>query len=409
MHGQWFVRRAFPSEKRDSQNRRKYTQIARLCEPETQERAAELAVEIEQIYFAAVNGVIAEAARVKTVGEFLTERLAIKEGSIERATHVFYEGLLRRHVQPYQFAALPLDTLNDRDADHAQKLYRDLKEAGVPPATIRKVHKVLRSEFAVAHRRGKLQWNPCDGAILPKAPRREIHYFTKEQARKLVEFCRKSDEFIIFELALETGMRPGEYLALSWNCVSASFSTIQVKRALESDLPGGGFGFKGPKSEASKRFIDLSPQLAERLKRQKEIVEERKVRFRKLANGPAATERQKVERRRAREALKAMTEYDLVFPSPQLGVPISRKNLRNRQLEKLLEGIGLTGRGQNLYSFRHTCVTLMIEAGVDLKTIADKLGHADPTLILRTYGHVLDSMKTRSTEKLAAALYDSGP
>ena len=80
-------------------------------------------------------------------------------------------------------------------------------------------------------------------------------------------------------------------------------------------------------------------------------------------------------------------------------------NLNRREFAEALKKTKISASGHSLYSLRHSCATLLLEAGVDVLTIAQKLGHVDGTQVIKTYGHVLPSMSDGAIDKLSDALY----
>jgi integrase len=88
---------------------------------------------------------------------------------------------------------------------------------------------------------------------------------------------------------------------------------------------------------------------------------------------------------------------------------MSRLNLTRRRFKPLLEEIGLDASKYSLYTLRHTCATLSLAAGANIKAVAEKLGHADVNMLLTVYAHVLPSMRAEATEKLGNVLYPKGP
>lgn len=113
-------------------------------------------------------------------------------------------------------------------------------------------------------------------------------------------------------------------------------------------------------------------------------------------------EQRKLRRKVAREHLAALTEHNLVFPS-KAGTPAASHNLGIRNMKKACKAAKVDTH--SLYSLRHTMATIALANGVNVKTVSEKLGHADVAITLNTYAHVLPIMKSGAVSVLADALY----
>ncbi len=115
---------------------------------------------------------------------------------------------------------------------------------------------------------------------------------------------------------------------------------------------------------------------------------------------------QQLKEHRARQAedlLKIGVPADLVFTTAE-GGPIYRRNLLKRHLKPLLKAAKLPAT-LTLYCLRHTCATLLLQAGVHPKIVSERLGHASIVLTLDTYSHVLPTMQDEATAQIERMLY----
>ena len=108
--------------------------------------------------------------------------------------------------------------------------------------------------------------NPCDVCELPRLEKTEMKYFSSEEVSKFLEKAKSDKYFLIFLLALETGMRPEEYLAVQWKDIDLENGDLSVRRALIWNRKGGGFRFEEPKTSKSRRSIPLSNSIVSALK-----------------------------------------------------------------------------------------------------------------------------------------------
>lgn len=357
--GQWHVRRVFATTERDAKGRIVYEEITRRCDPETKERVKEVSDFIESEY----RNAKIDRTKVPTLTEFTRTFLAAKKLSVARRTYEMADDLFTRFVEHSSLGRLPLPEVKALDI---QTFYSALMSRGYSANTVRKIHTFLSTVFNQALKWESVVRSPCRGVLLPKAESREIRVMDQDEARRFIAACRTSDRFIVFEFALETGLRPGEYLALRWADIDGN--TVRVRQSLSQGLKGGGYEMNEPKTKGSRRTIKISNHLRSRLDR--------------------------LPRKR-----------DLVFPGPRRGKPQNTRNLGQRDFKDVCEIAGLDPKHFSLYSLRHTMATLSLAGGVNIKALAEKMGHADIKLLLSTYSHVLPDMRDEATEKLAGLLY----
>lgn len=271
---------------------------------------------------------------------------------------------------------------------HLQDVYDAVSKKGLD-ASVAKLHSYLRIFFRYAVKKGVLRKNPCDQTDVPKPAKKEIVTLTPEESKAFITASRTVGNGIIFEFALETGMRPEEYLALRWRDIDWTRSAIQIRQVVCENRTGGGFYFKSPKTAKSARQIPLSPELRSLLLDHKRTQNEQRLAS-KVAYEP----------------------LDLVFAT-QIGTPLQLKNIRTRVFLPILEAIGIIEKIEDggklkkikqknvtLYSLRHTCATLLLMAGENPKVVAERLGHASVVLTLDTYSHVVPTMQEKATERL---------
>jgi integrase len=151
-----------------------------------------------------------------TVGEYLDRWLNDSDrGSVRTSTYERHEQITRLHLKP----ALGRVKLSKLTPAHLQGLYRDKLDSGLSPATVQKIHTVLHKALTQA-----LKWNmiPRNAADAVKAPRpapEEMHPLSPDGARKLIETAHGDPLEALYILAVHTGMRQGELLALKWEDV----------------------------------------------------------------------------------------------------------------------------------------------------------------------------------------------
>jgi integrase len=162
-----------------------------------------------------------------------------------------YEGLLRRYVRP----GLGAKALASISALDIQTLYGDLLVRSLSARSIRYTHAVLRSALKQATRWNLILANPADSVDLPRQNRRQIGVLNVEQARTFIKAISGHPYRSLFALALTTGMRPSEYLGLTWNDLDLDRGTVSVSHTLE--WRKGGWQFAETKRSRSRRLVKL--------------------------------------------------------------------------------------------------------------------------------------------------------
>ncbi len=264
-----------------------------------------------------------------------------------------------------------------------QKLYNKLTAAGRSPRTVRYVHAILTSAFSSAIKWHMLSVNPCSHADLPKKVHTEMKAFSRVEAKRFLEACKTDRLGSMFAFALESGMRPEEYLGLKWSDLDFEKCTATVQRTLvRRKSKGGGWYFGEPKTAKSRRTVPMGKEI---------FAELRSLRSAQLEL-----------------MMKLGTEYernDLVFAtdSTNFGKPLDLKNIRNRNFARILKAADL--EGFRVYDLRRNMATLMLAEGVNPKMVSERLGHANIALTMDTYSHVLPDMQLEATARLGKVLY----
>jgi integrase len=201
---------------------------------------------------------------------------------------------------------------------------------------------------------------------------------TTEQARSFLRTAAQSSQACVFAVALTTGMRPSEYLALCWRDIDWDRGTISVVRTLHRNE--GQWTFADTKRVRSRRVVKLQMWVLDLL--------------RKLKGGVGEA-----------EAACDSVFADLIFTTTR-GAPTSEEYLVKKHFKPLLREASLPNI--RLYDLRHTSATLALAVGVAPKVVSEQLGHASAAFTLDTYSHVLPHMQDEAAAKMEAALLN-GP
>jgi integrase len=269
---------------------------------------------------------------------------------------------------------------------HVESFYALLAKEGSSARSIKVVHAVLHRALAHAVYLNLVSRNVCDIAkkSLPQHTRYEIQTLTKEQAQRLLEEVRGQEQFeALLTLAITTGMRRGELVALRWSDIHFEESYLQVRRsARRAGRTGYGLQITEPKTASGRRNIVLSAFLIEVLKRHQDSQEERR-----------------------QEAADAWRANDLVFCG-QHGEYLN-PNRPSLWLKRLLKDAGLGP--MRFHDLRHSAATLLLSMGVHVKVVQELPGHSTIAMTLNVYAHVLPSLQQDAMDKLSDLFeYDHG-
>jgi integrase len=305
----------------------------------------------------------------RSAAAFLNEWLTVVKHTVAAGTFERYEQYIRVHAIP----ALGRIRLGRLTPQHVQRLYQDKLAAGLSPTTVSHLHTVLHGAFAEAVRWGLLPRNVVSLARPPRKAHVEVVALTVEQARALLAAAAGNRFEALFVLALKTGMRRGELLALRWEDVDLDKGMIQVRGTLRRTREGLTFGV--PKTAASRRQVVLSPSLEAALRRHR-------ARQEKECQGVG----------------DLWLNLGLVFPNT-LGRPMEPRDLLANVYRPLLDRAGLPP--VTFHALRHTAATLLLSEGEHPKVVQELLGHAQVSITLDRYSHMTPRLMSN-----AAAVMD---
>jgi len=316
---------------------------------------------------------------------FLDKWLAVQETRLKTRTFTEYREILDRHVRPL-LGAIPIQKLKPMAI---QDLYATLgKSATKTPkgnlrrmgaAGIRKVHAVLRAALGAAVEWRVLEHNPAQYAKPPKLVAKERPTVTDERAAAFVAVALRSPRGLVFLVAIASGMRPQEYLALQWTDLDWNTGRLTVNRVL-TRIRGGGWIFEECKTQKSRRSIVLPPDLLPLLREHRTKQVERR-----LLLGPS------------------WQDHNLMFTTDE-GAPLHAMNLATRDFRRILAEAELP-TDLRPYDLRHSCATILLQQGKILKLIADQLGHATIRLTADTYSHVQPGMLQEAADAMNTVLF----
>ncbi len=293
--------------------------------------------------------------------EYLPDWLEnVQKDKVRISTYVKYKKLAK-----YIIADLGDVWLQKLTPEQVKRFYTKKLNDGLSPKTVHSIHGLLHVALKTAVSWNYVPRNVCDLIDPPRIVSRQGSTITIEQAKVLLEQVREHRLEVLLTMALVTGMRRGELLALRWSNVDLARGVAVVLVTVDY-IPKFGYVETEPKTKAGKRPIYLSPFLVSMLIEHKELQEERKLRYGEL-----------------------WENRDLVFPDLHGGY--FNPNYLLRVFKKILIEAGLPH--MHFHDLRHSAATILLGMGINIKVIQELLGHSHASMTLDTYSHLLPSMQ----------------
>jgi integrase len=295
-------------------------------------------------------------------GVWLDRWLATR-GTLKRSSSSAEKGIAETHLRP-AFGKARLDEIGPTAVRTLISTLNGQRAA----KTVRNVHAVLYSVFALALEEGLVDSNPCVGTRLPKNKRRKPRAFlTEQQVEQIIASAPSYWQPLVTTLAT-TGMRWGEAAGLRVKWVDILGRELRVEETLNE--AGGQLSFGTPKSEASVRTISLPARAVDVLL--------------PLVAGRSGEE--------------------LVFTTTQ-GLPVRHRNFSYRVWNKTMTALELTDPRPSMHDLRHSHAAVLIARGVPLSAVKERLGHENITTTDGLYGFLLPQVDLG----VLAALDDAFP
>jgi integrase len=313
-----------------------------------------------------------------TVRGWLMRWLDMVAVEVSPKTHERYTELVNDRLLP-AFGNYPLGKLSPA---HIQTAYtewatgdrRDGKPGGLAPQTRRLFHRVLTAALNRAVELQLIARNPAQALRrrLPKDEHHEMATLTVEQAQRLLDAIRPTPLYWPVLIALATGMRRGEVLALRWRNVNLDLGIVRVAESLMQVKST--MRTKAPKSGKA-RTITLPEFAIEELRR------------RKLEQ--------------AEELLRlGVRQTGDILVCAQADGRLMQPNVLSNYFRRAVRRLGLP---VHFHSLRHTHATQLLLAGVHPKVAQERLGHATVAMTLDIYSHVTERLRDDAATKIDAA------
>ena len=283
--------------------------------------------------------------------------------NVRHGTFVSYAAMVNRYLVP-RLGRVPLAKLQP---EHVSAMLRDLRDEGtLSPTTVRYAYKVLRIALGRAVKLGHVHRNVCTLIDPPRAPKVELQPMSADDVRHFLASVEGDRLEALYRLAIATGLRQGELLALRWRDVDLEAEVLEVRHTLDRRT----HELAEPKTANARRSVAIDEGTVALLRAHK-----------------------------ASQRLVRLGD-DYCFTTAT-GRPLDPRNVL-RSFHAALTAASLPR--QPFHHLRHAFATLMIEEGVELAVISKVLGHADLGTTANLYGHLTPRIARQTSERMGAVL-----
>ena len=261
-------------------------------------------------------------------------------------------------------------------------------------STIRQTYMTMGTFFKSAKDNGLIDKHPMDGIRYTKPVRAvdDIHFLTVDEQKRFLEAAKRSHNYPQYALILETGLRTGEMIGLTWDVIDWEKRTLTVNKTLEFRYQQSEWRAGPPKSESSYRTIPLTDTAYNLLRT---IYDTRA--YRKESKELSST-LTFMDRRTGLE--RKLVMRDLVFINWRTGMP-AKNSSYDTHLYKLCDDAGI--ERFCMHALRHTYATRAIESGMQPKILQKLLGHSSITTTMNRYVHVTDDSMQKAVAQFSRA------
>ena len=333
---------------------------------------------LEKMQSAAVeinNGTYIEPTKL-TVAQWIDTWQETYLANVKPRTRVAYASDIRLHIVP-ALGAVRLDALTTHGI---QGFYNSLAkgEKGkkkLSAKTIRTIHGILHHALNQAVANGLIRSNPAAACTLPRIEKKELKPLDEQGISQFLKAIQGNRYETIFCVTLFTGLREGEVLGLTWDCVDFERGILNINKQMQLHQEKGmqAYQLVSPKNGKG-RTVAAAPFVIGCLKQYKA----QQSQWRLVAG-------------------KAWDSPDNLVFTDELGHHLTKASVY-REFKRVAASIGRPDL--RFHDLRHSYAVAAIRSGDDIKTVQGNLGHATAAFTLDVYGHVTDQMKLDSAARM---------
>lgn len=303
-----------------------------------------------------------------TFGEYIIHWIENKQNLSEQSR---YNNLnhIKNHIIPL-IGHVKLSKLN---VFIIEKFIKGLQERNLADSTIRKIYNIVNTSLNAAVKKELIYKNPTTALeSAPVVTKKKVDYWTADEVKQFLGSFEHRQK-IIFELAIYTGMRMGEILALPISDIDLENKRIYIRQTLTANRKIK----SGSKTMSGNRSISIPDFLVEKIKAHIEMIKREKEMYGEEYN-----------------------KENLLICSTA-GTPQSKQNL-TKMWYLLLKKAGV--RRIRFHDLRHTCASLLLSIGTHPKVVQELLGHSSIKITLDLYSHMMPNMQSEAVNALSDLL-----
>ncbi len=285
--------------------------------------------------------------------------------------------LYGRDIELYILPNLGRYDLDELTTTVIQQFYNRLlhpteKKKPLSAKTVKDIHGVLHQALEQAVINGEIEKNPSSACKLPKVQKKEIVPLEDSQVQSFLERIDGHPHEYLYKITLFTGLREGEVLGLTWDCVDLKKGHLIVRQQLRREQKKGGQYYFSPTKNGKSRSLSLSPSIVRlfRSQKQKQLL--------------------------MKKDCSEWNQMNLVFTNKS-GSFLSYRTVYDC-FKRIVKQMGYPEL--RFHDLRHQYAVIAIKNGDDIKTIQGNLGHATAAFTLDVYGHVTEEMKRNSADRM---------
>lgn len=344
-------------------------------------KKSEAEAELRRLLTAMDGGTYVEPNKL-TVSKYLQQWLELVQPNVAPKTYARYAEIVNKHLIP----ALGQHRLMKLNGLHIEAYYAEARKSGrlkggggLSERTLLHHHRVLNEALRRAVRLKLRAGNPAQDVDAPKPSQREVNALDEQQTASLLKAATGTSIYAPILVAVTTGLRLGELLALRWSDVDLDGGIIKVRRTLQRI--GKELVFKDtPKTRSSARKVSMLALTTEALRTHK--AEQNKER---LLMGPD------------------YARHGLVFARAD-GSPWAPDTI-SKAFGRLARSQGL--EGITFHTLRHSHASHLLRQNVHMKVASERLGHSTIKITMDLYSHLLDGMQDEAAAKVDSALREA--